>query len=136
MKIKGNTQRISVEHIMMYNQYKKEMQYNGVMAKTWRVLNLIFMRPGTIPSNPSLGIWIDTKKHMLDTPDNRNSLIEKMRDQARMTVGSFVSDIVIKEVDTRGFMTIDIITNSDQDIQIEVKRDDELTVNIVYKDFT
>jgi hypothetical protein len=69
--------------------------YTGAMAYAHKIKNLLFMRPGDLPSMPDVGINIQSYRFKaFDTLVN-NQLREKLSDQ----VSAYVTDMPVENID-------------------------------------
>lgn len=76
------------------NVFNKAVEYKGKTAWFQLILNLIFLRPGTYPSIPSMGVGIqDYDYEFLD--DVKDNIRNDIEDQVK----TFLPDVPLESVD-------------------------------------
>lgn len=76
------------------NVFNKPVEYQGKTAWFQLILNLLFLRPGTYPSIPSMGVGIqDYEYEYLD--DVKDNIQASIQDQCK----AFLPDVPLENVD-------------------------------------
>lgn len=103
MVITGPLESNKTELSLQINAFDKPAEYNEVKAWSQLMLNLIFLRPGTYPSMPEMGVGID--EYQYDFLESAvEELSSKITSQAQMYLPDVpLSGVQIAKVEHNGY---------------------------------
>lgn len=76
------------------NNFNQQEIYTGVMAYAHRIKNLLFMKPGDFPTQPAMGINIQSYRYQVMDDLISGALREELANQ----ISSYIVDIPIENI--------------------------------------
>ncbi len=95
------------------NEFNEPTVYSPLESLGQIFYNIFVMRPGTLPSLPHIGIDIRKYLYRLEGSINYDELRQKVFDSCTQLL-TFIKfgDILIKEVEIKGIMTLVVVVNA------------------------
>jgi hypothetical protein len=92
----SNLIKLRAELCFAVDNYNKPKVLQGIDAKTSRFLKLLYMKPGTIPSSPNMGVNITSYKFNFMNDDLTIQLKVKIEEQVSQYLPELnISDMII-----------------------------------------